>query len=520
MTVPYTFATASGSLPLSQLDSNFDAVGASNNVSFTPSGTGAVATTVQAKLRESVSVKDFGAKGDGTTDDSAAIQLAVNYVKTNGGTAFFPAGTYKCKNIVTYSGTLPFSLVGAGRDVVTLKHTDGAGPIINGGSGSTIPYTLQGFTVDCQYSVYASASASHGIAISNTTSLLVSDIVVKNYKDSGILIYGTVGSTYSKARVQNCQVDGLGVAAVGILIANMDESGIDNCYAIGCGTAPGYALELKNVCSHGYITNSYAANSLAGIAFGNDIASACVVNSLVSNVRVYNCTQGIVTGYASNNLFTSVWIDMNNVSGNAIDLQTYSNQNAFSGIYIKNLNSSKSSLLCRANCNDNNVVVEELSLPTLSSGSGAYFESGVLRNSVIIRKISNATVLNYQVLNNNNSGSTTNTVFYESMNLTQESKIVAGVIAVNDGKVRNIVVDTEGEAATDDLDTINGAQDWQYITLCTRFDTRDVTVKNNTGNIYLNGSVDFTLDRIADSLTLIWNPRISKWCETGRGNNL
>lgn len=41
-----------------------------------------------------ISVKDFGARGDGTTDDTAAIQAALNAVPTTGGTVLFPPGNY------------------------------------------------------------------------------------------------------------------------------------------------------------------------------------------------------------------------------------------------------------------------------------------------------------------------------------------------------------------------------------------------------------------------------------------
>ena len=43
---------------------------------------------------ENVNVKDFGAKGDGVTDDARAIQDAIEYSRTNGGEVFFPKGVY------------------------------------------------------------------------------------------------------------------------------------------------------------------------------------------------------------------------------------------------------------------------------------------------------------------------------------------------------------------------------------------------------------------------------------------
>ena len=62
-----------------------------SEVSFTQDGTGAVSSTVESKLQQTVSVKDFGAVGDGSTDDTAAFKSAI---ASGASRIFIPKGTY------------------------------------------------------------------------------------------------------------------------------------------------------------------------------------------------------------------------------------------------------------------------------------------------------------------------------------------------------------------------------------------------------------------------------------------
>ena len=80
---------------------------------YTPAGTGAVQTTVQTKLRESVSVKDFGAVGDGVTDDTAAIQAAIDYVIK--GTIIFPDSTGSYKTTAVFSSDTDITMLFTGQ---------------------------------------------------------------------------------------------------------------------------------------------------------------------------------------------------------------------------------------------------------------------------------------------------------------------------------------------------------------------------------------------------------------------
>lgn len=84
-------------------DVNASAAIAPTKLAFTQAGTGASTRTVDAKLKDFVSVKDWGAVGDNSTNDTTAIQAA----QAVAGAKFVPAGTYKT-TIVSNTLTGPF----------------------------------------------------------------------------------------------------------------------------------------------------------------------------------------------------------------------------------------------------------------------------------------------------------------------------------------------------------------------------------------------------------------------------
>ena len=104
----------------------------SGGVGFLQDGTGASARTVQDKLHDFVSVKDFGAVGDGATDDTSAFNKAIAYVNSRGGGGVFvPTGTYRIKSAIQYLGNV--NIIGesmANTSLVWHPDTDVAGSII------------------------------------------------------------------------------------------------------------------------------------------------------------------------------------------------------------------------------------------------------------------------------------------------------------------------------------------------------------------------------------------------------
>jgi hypothetical protein len=162
-----------------------------SGVYWAQSGTGAVTRTVDSKLKDVVSVKDFGAVGNGVVDDTAAIQAAINAV--NRGTVFFPPGTYNFTSLtISASGGSFASLVGAGSEVTTLKHT-GTGVAISVSNISpgneSLSFALSGFHLSGNKNnswtatppaIYTAHNTSTGILFNTVLSASIEDVLVEH----------------------------------------------------------------------------------------------------------------------------------------------------------------------------------------------------------------------------------------------------------------------------------------------------------------------------------------------------
>jgi len=91
-------------------------------VTYTPAGTGAVERSVKSKLDETVSVTDFGAVGNGSTDDTTQGQLLID---GGNGKYIFPAGTFIIDTLA-FPASANIVLRGQGKGITTLKHKAGS----------------------------------------------------------------------------------------------------------------------------------------------------------------------------------------------------------------------------------------------------------------------------------------------------------------------------------------------------------------------------------------------------------
>ncbi|RAV21442.1 right-handed parallel beta-helix repeat-containing protein [Paenibacillus contaminans] len=113
-------------------------------------------------------VKSFGATGDGTTDDTAAIRDAIGSISAAGGTVFFPRGTYRCRSVV-----VPSNITILGNHAVIKA-------------------------IDVFYTVTTSAVSANGtsVTVQDPDGINIGDVVaVKSNVTDLIVVTGKTGST-------------------------------------------------------------------------------------------------------------------------------------------------------------------------------------------------------------------------------------------------------------------------------------------------------------------------------------
>jgi hypothetical protein len=319
-------------------------------ITYFPAGSGAVPTTVQAKLRETVSVLDFGAVGDGVTDDTANIQDALNHVLSTGQELEFEQGTYNHTGLTYVGGNL--KLVGKNtvlnytgiNDAFVVK------PLLNqitsnlDVSGITFKNGKSCFKVEANGTGIFRRGYIHGCVFDTSTSGMAWFEHCENFVIDGNQFYnaGDNAIYYSFSRnavisnnfVLNCQ--GSGAITAGYLDTVITKC--ENIIIIGNeittnADAPApiivYQAGIDVVfCSNVLIADNHISNgydSVVGRQLNAGIVSEefFVEELTIQGNKIWNMPfDGIRLGFAANSVLTKVKILNNDISTcqNAVQL--------------------------------------------------------------------------------------------------------------------------------------------------------------------------------------------------------
>lgn len=268
---------------------------------FVQTGAGAVARTVHDKTRETVSVLDFGAVGDGVTDDTAAFQAAHDSLP-NGGTIIVPPGVCLIDRVDITNRNITFKLDAA----ATLKR--GGTPTVSNRAIFRVEYLLnanfaivgeKGATVDLNgegpigigvagrfANLYASQTVAGTIAIAGpnsellfgleSTGMTVRGVAIKNTGENGIL-FRNCGDTL----VEHCTFEN--IANVGVEIGFTDPA---NYGSDGSGNPDGHNHAVR-FCDFMDI-NDYGRGTSNGC--GVLVGGVNMKNGYTSNYEILGCT--------------------------------------------------------------------------------------------------------------------------------------------------------------------------------------------------------------------------------------
>jgi hypothetical protein len=179
----------------------------STGINFTQSGAGAVTRTVDSKLKEVVSVKDFGAVGDGIVNDTSAVQAALS---SGAKCVTFVGGqTYKVQTALTAPANLVIQ--GNGATIAASTHFT----ILTVGSGASV-FSLN-FTGAGSASYVAGSTAIACVGTNNAPAVptYVTGPTIENCKISGFGEYAVWLAYVKSGRIVGNSINSIGYAGVG-----------------------------------------------------------------------------------------------------------------------------------------------------------------------------------------------------------------------------------------------------------------------------------------------------------------
>jgi hypothetical protein len=323
---------------INALTASLAASSGSSLIGFIQAGTGAVATTAQAKMREQISVKDFGAVGNDSNDDTTSIQAAINYANTIGGDVYFPPGIYKITNGLTINNSgdttarIKASLYGDSSASVLIRGMAGSYDMltITGGTGAGaeshqvirglffVKEDYVGFCIggdnlaflsledvccyNGEYAFYATdvlssvfyncifRQAKIGMRAEYTNfsypnALTLVGCVIGNNQDAGVWVIGGTNFNMFGGSVESNGITGSSATKFGALLSN---SGVQGSVS---GNFSGVYFENNKGTADVWLTNSAqpAAASISGCSF----ARVDSVNYVTNNILVETSGAGI-----------------------------------------------------------------------------------------------------------------------------------------------------------------------------------------------------------------------------------
>jgi hypothetical protein len=269
-----------------------------------------------------VSVKQFGATGNGSTDDTSTIQNAINVAQLTGAELYFPPGTYQ---YTTLSITGSIKISGAGRNATFFHQnsTTNVGIVVNTPSpvifegiffypigtptaGAAISLTASTSNTESVFRDCSFAGNYIGIETIAAAQWVVDSCYFSQYIATGILVQNTTTADSGDSDVVDCLFSSSGNSAQGILQYSSGGLKISNTKFIGGGY--GYLLQLAvgAATSDLLFSNCSLENhTVAAIDISRQGSSGTFANIVVNGCQFAPASGGIPMSFGD---FTAGWL--------------------------------------------------------------------------------------------------------------------------------------------------------------------------------------------------------------------